>query len=412
MTSEIAVMNQRAIALAADSAVTLYDGGKVIVRNDQRKLFQLAQGLPVGMMFFGVADIMGHPWEVLLEHFQKKAGGARLPHARDYAAKFTGMLDGLEAFFPRERQADEYKRLLASVYRFVFGLAQYLHEAGGRAADRDVLRQAIELVWLRYQHREDGSARRDLACFPPGFADTVKRDYAGAIEELIAYGFGSFNLDADSKQRLRDIGVFCVVKDLFLEDITGLVVAGYGEAETYPVVVTTNVSAVVNGIVKRAEVDVSAIDTEMKSAITLFADSEVTYAFLRGIELDLEARIYGTLQGLGAKLVEQLVASFTHVDPAEREAVRRQFLSRHLPDYLRRFHGLISEYQQHAYIDPILKVVELSPKQELAETARDLVALNIFKKKIMAQRQTVGGAIDVAVISRDAGFNWVKRQGG
>ncbi len=58
MTSEIAVMNQRAVALAADSAVTLIDGGTVVVRNDQRKLYNLMEGRPVGVMFFGVADIM------------------------------------------------------------------------------------------------------------------------------------------------------------------------------------------------------------------------------------------------------------------------------------------------------------------------------------------------------------------
>src|SRR5579859_6157822 len=100
MTSEIAVMNQRAVALAADSGVTLIDGGTVVVRNDQRKLFNLIEQRPVGVMFFGVADILGHPWEHLIEHYQKKAG--RTPdfaHVRDYATSFTGMLDHLEEFF-------------------------------------------------------------------------------------------------------------------------------------------------------------------------------------------------------------------------------------------------------------------------------------------------------------------------
>ena len=411
MTSEVAVMNQRAIALAADSAVTLYDGGKVVVRNDQRKLFNLAGKLPVGVMFFGVADLMGHPWEVLLEHFQK--GRPRsMAHARDYAAKFTGMLDNLEAFFPRERQKDEYKRLLASVFRFVSRLALYIRESGGKGSEAEILRQAIELVWQRYQFRDDGSPRRDLACFPPGFGETVKRDYADAIEEVIAYGFSKSTLDAAAKQRLRDIAVFCVVKDLFLEDVTGMVMAGYGADDAYPVVVTTNISGVVGGILKRTEVDVSAIDGDVRSGITLFADCEVTYAFLRGIEFDLEARIYGAMHELGLKLVDQLVGSFTGVDPAQRESVRRQFHTQHLPEYLRRVHATISQYQQQAYIDPILRVLEIAPKQDLAETARELVALNIFKKKISAQRQTVGGAIDVAVISRESGFSWVTRQGG
>ena len=411
MTSEIVVMNQRAIALAADSAVTVSDGRTVIVRNEQRKLFNLAAGLPVGVMFFGVADLMGHPWEVLLDHFQKKGRAGPQPVMRDYASQFVGSLDHLEAFFPRERHKDEYKRLLGSIFRFLFKLANYLHEAGNAASENDALRQAIEMVWRRYQFRDDGSPRRDLACFPPGFGETVKRDHGDAIEELIAYGFANRGLDAASKQRLKEIGVFCVVKDLFLEDVTGIVFAGYGVEESYPVVVTCNVSAVVNGILKRAEIDVAAIDNELRSSISLFADCEVTYAFLRGIELDLEVRMYGTLQVLGQKLVDQLVGSFTGVDPAQRESVRRQFHGRHLPEYVRRFHAMMAEYQQAAYIDPILRVLEIATRQELADTARELVALNIFKKRIMAKRQTVGGAIDVAVISRDGGFAWVQRQG-
>jgi hypothetical protein len=412
MTSEIAVMNQRAIALAADSAVTLSDGRTVIVRNDQRKLFNLVEGQPVGVMFFGVADLMGHPWEVLLEHFQKKVRAGRQSKTRDYAAKFVASLDHLDAFFPRERQKDEYKRLLASVFRFVFKLANYLHEAGNASSENEGLRQAIDMVWRRYQFRDDGSVRRDLSCFPPGFGDVVMRDHGDAIEELIAYGFANRGLDASSKQRLREMGVFCVVKDLFLEEVTGIVFAGFGSDESYPAVVTYNASAVVSGIMKRAEIDVSVIDNEMRSAISLFADCEVTYAFLRGIELDLETRIYGTLHGLGLKLVDQVVNSFSGIDPAQRESVRRQFQGKQVPEYVRNFHSMMAEYQQEAYIDPILRVIEIANKQEIADTARELVALNIFKKRIMAKRQTVGGAIDVAVISRDGGFVWVQRQGG
>jgi len=207
MTSEIAVMNQRAVALAADSAVTLIDGGTVIVRNDTRKLFNLAEGLPVAVMFYGVADMMGHPWEHLIEHFQKKKKPGKLRNLRDYATNFIGMLDGLEEFFPAERQGDDYKRLLASVYRFVFQLAQYLRETGERAnaTDRAVLEEAIAHIWRDYQTREDGSPRPDLACFPQGFAEKVQRDYAATIEELINYGFSSFELGKTAITQLREL---------------------------------------------------------------------------------------------------------------------------------------------------------------------------------------------------------------
>jgi hypothetical protein len=414
MTSEIAVMNQRAVALAADSAVTLIDGGMVVVRNDQRKLYNLAEGLPVGVMFFGVADMMGHPWEHLIEHFQDKAGG-KLAHLRDYAVKFTGMLDNLDEFFPRERQKDDYRRLLASVFRYVFHLAQYMRDSGGDYAklpDAQLLEKAIERVWHDYQFNADGTQRRDLPCFPKGFTEIVERDYSDAMEELVTYGFSSFAIDRTAMLHLREISLFCVVKDLFLEDVTGLVFAGFGGSERYPVVSTWFLSAIVGGIVKRVEASLDAIDGETRSKIRVFADSEVTNAFLRGIDFNLERRFYGGMQVMMSGMIDHLVGSFTRVDPAEREGVRRQFQAQYLPQYVDAFRSMMGDYQQQAYINPVLRVLEIAAKPELAETARELVALNVFKKRIMAQHQTVGGAIDVAVISRESGFQWWTKQGG
>src|SRR6185312_317722 len=217
MTSEIAVMNQRAVALAADSAVTLIDGGTVVVRNDQRKLFNLVDGRPIGVMFFGVADMMGHPWDHLIEHYQKKVKPAQFAAVRDYAQSFMGMMDNLPEFFPKEKQKDEYRRLLASVYRYIFHLAQYLKETGDfeQASDAAVLENAIERVWREYQFKDDGSPRGDLKCFPAGFAATIERDYAGVANEIIGYGFGAFGINQQAMAHLKEIATFAVVKDLF-----------------------------------------------------------------------------------------------------------------------------------------------------------------------------------------------------
>ena len=416
MTSEIAVMNQRAVALAADSAVTLIDGGMVVVRNDQRKLFNLMDGQPVGLMFFGVADVMGHPWEHLIEHYQKTVRPRGLAHLGDYAQSFAGMLDNLEEFFPRAKQDEEYRRLLASVFRYIFHLAQFLRDSADEDApqqdDLAILDSAIERVWRDYQFNEDGSARADLACFPQGFGAKVARDYAAQIDELIAYGFAQFGLPKQTLQRLREIAVFCVVKDLFLEDVSGLVFAGFGRDDRYPVVVTCFVSAIIGGIAKRAEASVDAIDGEVRSKIRVFADSEVTNAFIRGIDFNLERRLYGGFRMMMHGLVDQVIGAFPGTEPAARESVRERFQRDFVPRYFDAFRRMILDYQQQTFINPVLRVLEIAGKKELADTARELVGLNIFKKRIMAQKETVGGAIDVAIISRDGGFQWASRQNG
>jgi hypothetical protein len=405
MTSEIAVMNQRAVALAADSAVTLIDGRTVVVRNEQRKLYQLAENQPVGVMFYGVADLMGHPWDHLIDHFQKSVRGP-FAHLGDYGAGFTGMLDHLEEFFPRDKHRDEYRRLLASVFGYILRLAEYFQQTAMQGhADLAILDAAIEHVWRDYQFQQDGSPRADLPCFPAGFASTVQRDHREAIEELIGYGFAQTGLGQQALQRLRDIAVFCVVKDLFLEDVTGLVVGGFGTEDRYPVVSTWFVSAIVSGIAKRSEVSHDAIDTETRSKIRIYADSEVTNAFIRGIDFNLERRLYGGFAQMMAGLVDEVVDAFPDADSATRENVRHSYQSA-VPMYLEMFRGMMASYQQQAFINPVLRVLEIATRGDLADTARELVGLNVFKKRIMAQRETVGGEIAVAVISRDGGFQW------
>lgn len=409
MTSEIAVMNQRAVALAADSAVTLIDGGTVVVRNEQRKLFNLVEGKPIGLMFFGIADMLGHPWDHLIEHYQKTKPGA-FAHVRDYAAHFTASLDHLESFFPKNRQKDDYKRLLASVFRYVFNFAQYLRDSGGHDGDDTaVLEHAIDIIWRDYQFRPDGSPRPDLPCFPKEFGRTVQQEHGALINELVSYGFAPFGLGKQAQQRLHDIAIFCVTKDLFLEDITGLVFGGFGTEERYPALVTYFCSAIVCGIVKRAEASADSIDTEHRSKIRVFADSAVTNAFIRGIDYNLERRLYGGFRMLMHGLVDQVIGAFPNADAATREGVRERFQKDFVPRYFEAFYHSMAQYQQQAFINPVLRVLEIAGKSELAETARELVGLNAFKKRIMAQKETVGGAIDVAIISREDGFQWSSR---
>ena len=59
---------------------------------------------------------------------------------------------------------------------------------------------------------------------------------------------------------------------------------------------------------------------------------------------------------------------------------------------------------------PIVDIVSSLPKDELASMAESLVNLTKFKRRVTPERETVGGPIDVAVITKGDGFVWVKRK--
>ena len=62
------------------------------------------------------------------------------------------------------------------------------------------------------------------------------------------------------------------------------------------------------------------------------------------------------------------------------------------------------------HIDPVLSMVQVLPKDELAAMAEALVNLTAFKRRMTDELETVGGPIDVAVISKGDGLVWVKRK--
>ena len=59
MTAEVAIMNRTAVALAADSAVTI---GKERVWKHSNKLFSLSSGNDIGVMIYNAGDHCGVPW--------------------------------------------------------------------------------------------------------------------------------------------------------------------------------------------------------------------------------------------------------------------------------------------------------------------------------------------------------------
>jgi len=88
MTSEIAVMNKSAIALAADSAMTIPSSPYPKIYNQAIKLFRLSKIHPVGIMIYGDAEIMLHPWELIIKKFRSKLGKNKFNKIEEYAKEF------------------------------------------------------------------------------------------------------------------------------------------------------------------------------------------------------------------------------------------------------------------------------------------------------------------------------------
>ena len=74
------------------------------------------------------------------------------------------------------------------------------------------------------------------------------------------------------------------------------------------------------------------------------------------------------------------------------------------------FRDEILEAKREWQILPTINTVEILSKEDLAEMAESLVYLTFLKRRTSSSEESVGGPIDVAIISKGDGFIWKNRK--
>lgn len=72
MTAEIALLNRKAVALAADSIVTLTGNSVYKTYDSAEKIFELSRNKPIGLMTYNNTEILNIPIEIMIREFRKK----------------------------------------------------------------------------------------------------------------------------------------------------------------------------------------------------------------------------------------------------------------------------------------------------------------------------------------------------
>ena len=94
MTAIVSILNKRAVAIAADSAVTF--GHKVV--NSGNKIFTLSQYHPIAIMTYNNASYIGVPWDTIIKLYRKQLGEKELDCVDDYVDDFLQFLHKPELY--------------------------------------------------------------------------------------------------------------------------------------------------------------------------------------------------------------------------------------------------------------------------------------------------------------------------
>jgi len=418
MTAEIAIMNKQGVALAADSAVTVEDHSHPDSYRENRsktfnavnKLFMLSDEAPVGLMVFGGAEVTGLPWETAVKAFRSRLGLATYDYLELYLDEFLLFLEGTPELFPRSEQETDFLRLVSSYFNGKI-LASIRSRVGETIEVEGFIKEgqvrAIVNQSIREVHLELGSEPM-LSGFDASYEAKLKLEYSSQIDLLIGEIFEKLPIGKTNRDRLEQISAMLMTRNIWPETKSGIVVAGFGEKEYKPSIIQCDVQGVACDRVKYIKDIRSTVTSEDYGQIFPFAQREMVDLFMTGIDPFFNDEILSGLSQIFQGLPATLLATMTVDAPtAERLQTALSVAATEIP---KQFEKAIDEYARERHISPILQAVAVLPKEGLAEMAESLVNLTSFKRKVTLDLETVGGPIDVAVISKGDGFVWIKRK--
>jgi hypothetical protein len=412
MTAEICLMNTIGVAMAADSAVTIGSGRKIY--NTANKLFSLSKHHPVGVMIFGNANYLRVPWETIIKIYRKKIGAECFDKIEDYANDFLEFLKTNtyeELISSNEEENFILSTIDSDLSEILVTLINILKE---RVNDKPDITES-ELNLVSNNHIEillEGSS--DQVYIDPFNEEDYRillHRYDKKIDDMIRETFENLIYSDSMVTSLKYIVINNLLKT-FSDSNSGIVFSGFGEKELYPSLRSFNIEGRINGKVKYQELTSHTINKDSASAIIPFAQDDMVYSFLRGVDRDLESFSENYLSSIFDQLPDIVVKELNKINANTNSHADelKDILKKGLSDIYEEYNKQLFNFSGNNYTVPTLNIVSSLPKDELAEMAESLVNLTSFKRRVSNSLETVGGPVDVAVITKGDGLIWIKRK--
>lgn len=410
MTAVVGILNKEAVAIAADSAVTIgNDKGRKIL-NRANKIFALSKRHPVGIMLYNSASFMGTPWEIIIKMYRDKLKEKSFGTVQEYQDDFIKYLKRQPFFSHMENQ----KRSLG---QFCFSLMEFVNAWVFRenrelrslptAESRAVFLQKLDEKFDRFivELNDNGTPCPELVAFTKErFEGLINENFTSIIDHL--YTRNDILFTEELRRKALEF-LFLAFKNAEEKSpFTGLVFAGYGSNEIYPTLNCVNVSFAVDKNLRYHQPTKYSVSEERQSAIFPFAQTDVIDTILTGSDPNLWNIFTGNFEKFISKYNDLILQTVRGASPELEQRIQ----DINVKNLVNEFIASIEQVRQNDVINPMLMAVGTLSKEDLAEMAESLIYLTYLKRRFTFAEESVGGPVDVAVISKGDGFIWMKRK--
>ena len=385
MTAIIGVMNKHAIAIAADSAVTLGGGRKVL--NSANKLFSLSKHHPMAVAIYGNAELVGTPWEIIIKEYRKNLKDSSFPTVKEYVDNFFEFIKNKKYYCFDNNEALNYLK------QYIIGFCNILKQNVTPAQLTQVFVNICKNVDTDYLEGFSDSTINFLN-------NNVSNELDACVQGLISSGLTL------NKSEAKDLLLNLLTKGVLPTLSSGLVFTGYGENEIYPSIYSCEIGCIINGVLAVRHQQPVQINNANNASICPFAQTDVMQTILSGISPQVQSIYADSL----AKTIQSFTIQLANAINTKDSQLAQQIRGISVDPFIQTFINLSQQAQANHYTAPFVNSVASLEKEDLSDFAESLITLTSLKRKVSPDQETVGGPVDVMVISKGDGIIWMKRK--
>ena len=403
MTAIVGVLNKQAVAVAADSAVTIGSGRKIY--NTANKIFTLSKRHPIGVAIYGNARFNSSiPWEIVIKMYRDQLGDTTKPTIKEYA---SGFFDYLENYKNKYLSQDTLNKVLCrDVYSFwreiILEQLPTDEDKGFNNDDYSAIKERLSKIY------------NENAAAPPvdrlnAITKEVFLSAVNVILEVIAKQFEAAGCDYSADKDLIETVLYLVFIGRVFSDpsYSGLAFFGYGDDEIYPSIYRVRFyDCVISTLYWEDEAYAQVGEPPRDSYICPMAQQDEMSAYITGVNPYMEDAFFQTTDATFRLLLESIAKLVGDENNPLANNIRGIDIDGLMEDYKKS----IDKVKQQKMISPLMKTVSTMGKEDLAELAENLIYQTSLKRHITPNLESVGGPVDVAVISKGDGFIWIKRK--
>lgn len=386
MTSEVLIMTPSAVAMAADSVVTV-NGNKTY--GGVNKLFMLSNNPPMGIMTYNNANFLTFPMETIIKDFRDKIFKKEFDTIHDFKKVFGEYLNDV----CHGKDAITSYSIVDKFNSFIKQLNQDLDEIPNFI--KHIMEETTNIDNEKYEKLLFENKE-------------FERIYDSKIQEV------SENIICDDDVDLVVLFKKLFIKRFVLDGFIGIVIAGFNRENLFPSYMHFKIIVLdgVKFIFDDCEED--CVGGETAVILKPFAQINAITNFLNGIDMStnyLIASYFNKVIDEYSNNMEELIKANRKINGKDELDILsdleslRQNNERIVLDFV----GFIDNLKGK-YCEPILQSIMSLPKDELANLSESLINITSLKVKVQDNLETVGGDVDVAIITKGDGFVWTKRK--